>query len=81
MLNSLLTRSGFQPIEGQAVEPNRVALQPRKRSWHQWAIARTLAALKPRPVGGIVPLADPAQAGRGKSLEEGQPRKPNGPPV
>ena len=74
MLNSLLARSGFPPIDlAAAGAPAKKSAhgefargenggQPRKRSWHQWAIARTLAALKSHRAGGIVPLEEHGQA-------------------
>jgi len=74
MLNSLLARSGFPPIDlAAAGAPAKKSAhgglargenggQPRKRSWHQWAIARTLRALKPHRGGGIVPREEHGQA-------------------
>src|SRR2546425_9929190 len=68
MLNSLLARSGFPPIDlAAAGAPAKKSAhgefargenggQPRKRSWDQWAIARTLRALKSHPAGGVRPL-------------------------
>src|SRR2546422_4398096 len=70
MLNSLLARSGFPPIDlAAAGAPAKKSAhgefargenggQPRKRSWHQWAIARTPRALKSHPGGGIVPIQE-----------------------
>ena len=73
MLNSLLARSGFPPIDlaaaGAPVTKSAHSGfargenggQPRKRSWHQWAIARTLRALKSHRGSGIVPLEERGQ--------------------
>src|SRR5437879_13500306 len=79
MLNSLLARSGFPPIDlAAAGAPAKKSAhgefargknggQPRKRSWHQWAIARTLRALKSHRGAGIVPLV-----AHGKAKTNGQ---------
>src|SRR2546428_10175656 len=74
MLNSLLARSGFPPIDlAAAGAPAKKSAhgefargenggQPRKRSWHQWAIARTPAALESHPGARIVSLGEQGQA-------------------
>src|SRR2546422_11564282 len=85
MLNSLRARSGFPPIDlAAAGAPAKKSAhgefarggnggQPRKRSWHQWAIARTLRALKSHRAGGIVPLQERGQAKPNGQIRLGPP--------